>query len=390
MLSSYLRFLSKHYFKLLKYGLISFLSTTTIVAQSTTNNLEISLLTCESGDALYSTFGHTAIRVIDKTNHKDLVFDFGNFDFNTPFFALKFLRGSLDYHLSVVNFSSFQSAYQRTKRGVVEQRLLLDKENKQQIYQQLKHTLKSESRYYKYDFLNDNCATRIRDIIDKLPVEKPPFNITTTHRKELKTYLIDKKWLGLGIDILLGMPVDKTITQKELMFLPNQLREQLSQYQINGQPLLGTSRVIVKSNDSTITRWKFFQPLYWAIFIFSSLLFLVIKDAAILPKITNLLYSTFGLSGLLLLFLWFGTRHAATQMNYNILWLNPFYLITPFIKKGRLKKFFLQAIILINSLLLLFWIAAPQVFNLAIIPLIGMILLVALTEIRNERSLLKN
>ena len=177
MLLDCFRFLRKHCLKFLSYGLISLLPTTAIMAQSNINNLEISLLTCESGDALYSTFGHTAIRVIDPSNHKDLVFDFGNFDFETPFFAFKFLRGSLDYHLDVTNFPAFKRGCQRSERGMTEQRFQLDNTIKQQIYQQLKHTLKSESRYYKYDFLNDNCATRIRDIVDKLPIEKPSLSI---------------------------------------------------------------------------------------------------------------------------------------------------------------------------------------------------------------------
>lgn len=372
MILKYINFLKKYYFVFLKYGLFSLLFTPAINAQT---SLEISLLTCENGNALYSTFGHTAIRVIDQSNHKDLVFDFGNFDFNTPFFAFKFLRGSLDYHLDVVDFSDFQRAYERNKRGVVEQRFILDNELKQQIYQQLKHTLKSESRYYKYDFLNDNCATRIRDIVNKLPVKKTSLNIATTHRKELKIYLISKEWLALGIDILLGAPVDKIVTQKELMFLPNQLRMQLSQYQINGQQLLRKSRVIVKSSDRTITKWQFLQPLYCAIFVFFSLLFLVWKNAAILPKIANLCYLILGLSGLLLLFLWFGTRHMATQMNYNLLWLNPLFLLLPFLKNGTLKRKLIVFITLIMSLLLLFWNLIPQVLNVVILPLVLIVIL---------------
>ena len=353
-------------------------------------NLEISLLTCESGNALYSTFGHTAIRVTDKANHKDLVFDFGNFDFETPFFAFKFLRGSLDYHLGLVNFSDFKRAYKRTKRGVNEQQFLLDNTTKQQIYQQLKHTLKSESRYYKYDFLKDNCATRIRDIVDQLPIEKPSFHITTTHRKELKTYLVSKEWLALGIDILLGAPVDKIITQKELMFLPNQLSEQLSQYQIDGQPLLGTSRVIVKSNTSAIAKWRFFQPLYCSILVFLGLLFLLLKDTAILSKIANLLYFTFGLGGLLLLFLWFGTRHDATQMNYNLLWLNPLFLLLPLLKNGVTKRGLFIIISLIISLLLLFSGIIPQVLNIAIIPLILMLLLINIYYLKGFQNQIGN
>ena len=206
--------------------------------------------------------------------------------------------------------------------------------------------------------------------------------VLTTHRKELKTYLTFKEWLTLGIDLLLGAPVDKGITQKELMFLPNQLSEQLSQYQINGQPLLGTSRVIVKGSNSTITKWRFFKPLYCSILVLFCLLFLVLKDVSIRPKIVNLLYFTLGLSGLLLLFLWFGTRHAATQMNYNLLWLNPLFLLLPFLKNGVVKRGLIIITTFAISLLLIFWVFIPQVLNIAIIPLLLVIFFLSFSKLK--------
>lgn len=375
MLLGYFYYIRKCCLTLLKYGLILLCSFGNIFAQSSSNNLRVSLLTCESGNALYSTFGHTAIRIIDPINRKDLVFDFGSFDFETPFFTVKFLRGSLDYYLDVTDFSNFQRVYRNAKRDVIEQQFNLSNTQKQKIYEQLKRTLKSESRYYKYDFLNDNCATRIRDIVDKLPIEKPPLNITTTHRKELKTYLVNKKWLALGIDILLGAPVDKPITQKELMFLPNQLREQLSLYQINGQSLLGTSSIIVKSKKVTIGNWWFLQPLHWAILAIFMMIFIGWKYADLFSRMASFSYFIFGLSGLLLLFLWFGTRHTATQMNYNLLWLNPLLLLLPFLKNGVFKRWVLIITSLIMSLLILFWTFIPQLLNISILPLILILLI---------------
>ncbi|MDD2584789.1 MAG: DUF4105 domain-containing protein [Bacteroidales bacterium] len=62
---------------------------------------KISLLTCDSGNELYSTFGHSALRVYYPESGKDIVFNFGLFDFNTPYFYTKFginllLGSSLD------------------------------------------------------------------------------------------------------------------------------------------------------------------------------------------------------------------------------------------------------------------------------------------------------
>lgn len=373
----------KLWFYLLSFLYIFLFVSPSLPAQANAHHLEISLLTCESGNALYSTFGHSALRVIDKKHQKDLVFDYGNFDFNTPFFAFRFLRGSLDYHLGVTSFRDFQKSYRRIKRSVTEQSFSLTMEAKKEIYQALLTNYQRENRYYKYDFLKDNCATRIRDIIDQLKVEKVDSITTITYRSQLKTYLATKPWLALGIDILLGTPVDKPITISELMFLPNSLSEQLNAYKIDSRNLLNPSKIIVPSKNVSVPLLFIFQPLFYASFLLLLFLFLFLKTPIFLSKIANLLFISIGIGGLLLLFLWFGTRHTATQMNYNLLWLNPLYLLIPFLKNKSLKKRFLKAFILVNSLLLLFWSIIPQEFNLAFIPLIGIILLFDLASIKN-------
>lgn len=46
-------------------------------------NSQISLLTCEPGEATYAKFGHSAIRIYDPELQIDIVFHYGIFDFNT-------------------------------------------------------------------------------------------------------------------------------------------------------------------------------------------------------------------------------------------------------------------------------------------------------------------
>jgi len=233
--------LKKYAFFILSWWSISCLPIVPVIAQTNSSGLEISLLTCESGNALYSTFGHTAIRIIDHSQQKDLVFDFGNFDFDTPFFMLKFLRGSLDYHLSVTHFTHFQKSYQRAKRGVIEQSLNLDTVAKQKIYQQLLINLQPANRAYKYDFLKDNCTTRVRDIINQNATIQVQTSTEKTHRTYLKGYLKTKEWLAFGIDILLGSRIDRQLIPNETVFLPNGLSAALTDYRLinTGISLLG-------------------------------------------------------------------------------------------------------------------------------------------------------
>src|SRR5690606_8922340 len=88
----------------------------------------ISLLTCDPGDELYSAFGHNAVRVRDLNSGRDLVFNYGTFDFDTPNFYLKFARGKLDYMLSVSTYEQFLLHYQYLQRSVREQVLDLSQE----------------------------------------------------------------------------------------------------------------------------------------------------------------------------------------------------------------------------------------------------------------------
>src|SRR6056297_1618225 len=75
----------------------------------------VSLLTCGPGEELYSTFGHSAIRLSDPA-HGDIVFNYGTFSFNQPNFYLRFAQGRLLYRLSVQSYSGFRDYYISTGR----------------------------------------------------------------------------------------------------------------------------------------------------------------------------------------------------------------------------------------------------------------------------------
>src|SRR6187549_1925400 len=85
-------------------------------ADRDTSRLRISLLTCTPGEELYSTFGHSAYRVIDSNSVTDMVYNYGTFNFDDDGFYLKFTRGKLLYYVSIENFRDFKDLYQSTNR----------------------------------------------------------------------------------------------------------------------------------------------------------------------------------------------------------------------------------------------------------------------------------
>ena len=126
------------------------------------DSIRVSILTCAPGDQLYSMYGHNAIRVRDNAIGTDLVFNYGTFDFNTPGFAIKFMRGKLPYLLSVARYDDFIYEYTYFQRDVMEQELALSQEQKSGIISFLDENMRPENRAYAYDFFQDNCATRLR------------------------------------------------------------------------------------------------------------------------------------------------------------------------------------------------------------------------------------
>lgn len=301
---------------------------------STDESIKISILTCSPGDQVYSIYGHNAIRIINANQGTDLVYNYGTFDFNTPGFAIKFMRGKLPYMLSVVEFYDFLGEYQYFNRSVTEQELQLDSIQKQKIIEYLNVNMKPENRAYKYDFFDDNCATRLRDIIDK-NVDQFEWDESKasgkTFRQIIKEYQKKMPWTDFGIDLIIGSPADRKTTLSEESFIPDYLSTAIfyARYQDDTKTGLQYKKTeilptlkIGAPNNFLWSPWIVFLILLLVeINIFIRVLrgqnskWIQLYDKVWLVVVT--------LSSALLLFMWFATDHIPTKYNWNILWANP-------------------------------------------------------------------
>ncbi|MDE1191962.1 MAG: DUF4105 domain-containing protein [Arachidicoccus sp.] len=360
--------------------IILFILFSTILKAQTgeSSHIKISLLTCSPGEDLYTSFGHTAIRIIDSAKHSDVVFNYGTFNFDQPNFYLKFARGKLNYMLDESTFSDFMYEYYEDKRGVTEQDLSLSDAEKKFVITFLQNNYLPQNREYKYDFLYDNCATRTRDILfNKLQgvhLNKEIVDSNTTFRDLIHFYL-DKSgqpWSKLGIDILLGSPTDKKLNNRTSMFLPDFLSKGVGEATIHGKPYVSSSRQLLPDHAAGDVQGKY-TPLilFSCICIFYLLLFYLFRKNVFVTGLLNsiLLYIT-GLLGLLLLFMWFGTDHQTCKNNYNLLWALPTNFIAAFFiwkKREVLRKYFF-IVAIVTVLLLICWLFLPQHFNIALLP----------------------
>ncbi len=341
------------------------------------SHIRISLLTCTPGDELYSTFGHSGIRVIDSSSVTDVVYNYGNFNFDDEGFYIKFTRGKLLYYVSADNFEDFKYSYQVTNRGITEQVLNLTAAEKITIQRFLNNNLKEENRFYKYDFFFDNCTTRLRDIIkknhDSTFTIRPVMPVGTTFRQAIYQYLDkgQKHWSKLGIDILLGQPCDGVMTADEMQFLPDNLMTSLDSARY---PLILSHQNLYTINDGGNNK-TLFTPLI----VFAVLLIIIAAISLSKNKIARMFLQGFdgilffgtGLLGIILIFMWFATDHSMTKNNFNLLWAWPTHFIISFFvisKKRWVKKYFSFTTIAL-VIILLAWFFLPQHLNPALIPI---------------------
>lgn len=116
--------------------------------QQLSEKSEVSIFTCDRGAELYSTFGHTALRIQDPLNALDIVYNYGYFDFRTENFYLKFVKGDLQYFMNASSYDDFVFEYQLDRRKVIEQTLNLPLAKKQELFTELNKSLLSDERYY--------------------------------------------------------------------------------------------------------------------------------------------------------------------------------------------------------------------------------------------------
>ena len=158
--------------------LIVLLSSIKVLSQDIilSSKAEISVITCDPGSELYSSFGHSAFRVVDRITGIDQVYNYGTFNFKTNNFYIKFVRGKLLYDLSSYPFHYFLRDYVKENRTVIEQVLELEPSSKQSFFDFLQNNAKPENKSYLYDFFFDNCATKLPEVSDKVLGENVQMN----------------------------------------------------------------------------------------------------------------------------------------------------------------------------------------------------------------------
>ena len=373
--------------------ILLFLVSLSIKAQDY-SNLQVSLLTVNPRpNYVHTIFGHTALRLYDPTTKTDVVFNWGAFNFNKPNFFWLFIKGETDYRLNTVPYSVFYMESTMGNATVTEQILEIPEDRKVQLIALLQKNLLPENLEYRYNFIFDNCTSRVRDIIEKCcggELNYPKQKEETTFRKLIHECTQSYPWLEMGIDCMIGAGADSLITKRNELWLPVKLKDTLNESYIvqedgSKQAIVRSSDIILLSEDSNkLSKSTWSQPLIVGFLLFillSGILFVAYRKKRKYRFVPAVLFFTAGIGGCIVAITCFISIHPCTWPNWNILWLHPFHFI------GFAGFFFTQMNVWITwyhrlnfvilALFLLGWCFIPQYLNPAFIPYILCLMLIS-------------
>ncbi len=343
------------------------------------DSVRVSVLTCMPGREIYALDGHSAIRV--QTARGDSVWNYGLFSFEEPNFVYRFVKGETDYMVGAYPTAWFLPEYQERGSRVYEQEVILSKSEKERLIRLLHDDLKPENRVYRYNYIKDNCATRIRDHIEE-SVGGVRYTDTLhygTFRRQMRSHHDGYPWYQFGIDLALGSGLDKEINSRDEMFTPLEMMVRLDNARrADGSPVVKPRAVLVEGSDHAVddpTPW-WLSPLAIFTLIFFGIVFAAWKGyrrGRPVKWVYALYYGVVGLGGCLIAFLVFISTHEATSPNLLIWWLNPFQLLVPAFIWSRRTRSVVTVMMYYNlvvvGILLILWPTGNQSLNIADLPL---------------------
>jgi hypothetical protein len=344
-------------------------------------NARISVLTCGTGNESYSLFGHTVIRVSDMDNNLDVIYNYGVFDFDTPNFVMQFTKGDLNYYIANNRYVDFINQYTYEKRDVYEQELNIPLTLKQELFDNLAQSLLSEERLYQYKFIDNNCTSKVVDIINKTLKAKviiKKVDTDLTYRTILFPYFDNHFYEKLGTSIIFGRKVDQMGTK---IFLPFELQKNLKLIQYQDQPLCGENKAILVFEKEIPTSW--WNNCYTYLLLLG---FVILIN----KKAINFIYLLIiAVLGLLFTFLGFYSSHQELGYNYNILLFNPALLILFYFWRTKNTKWtYKLAGFNILMMVLYFFLMLNKVHLLLITPiLITNLVVLTRIAIRNKKRI---
>lgn len=192
----------------------------------------IDVYTMGAGDELFSAFGHAAICVTGPQHPRGRCYNYGTADFTTPVpLTWNFIRGRALFWVSTTDTAHMLRYYAAVGRAVWRQTLALTPAEATSVANALEASAQEGTKYYRYHHFNDNCTTRIRDVVDRATggrLSRDTTDAKLTFRQWAREGFAGDTGMLMVTDLLLGRPADRRTNSWQAMFLPSQLRAEVA------------------------------------------------------------------------------------------------------------------------------------------------------------------
>jgi len=296
-------------------------------------------------DDIFIWWGHAALIVHNTRWGFSRVFDWGIFSYPSDNFMHDFIRERVQYR-SASGLLNFRS-YIEEDRDIVIFTLNLDRRAKEIMLAYAENSVRPENMYYDYHQFRDNCATRIRDIIDmgtmgqfRAAFEDAPGRLTIRqHVRRFTWFRPLSEWF---LCFMMGQDHDEQISVWDEMFLPVEIARNIVNFSFidyygEERQLVSSAEIIHTSKSrppilhAPIPTWPFALKIG---FIIATLLFQVRIFGKKYPRasriflglIQSVLGLFFGIIGSVLVFGAFFMNNDYFRQNFNLLFINPLLL----------------------------------------------------------------
>ena len=324
----------------LRFALLLVLALFAGIAQAQTapseGKLRIGVVTMGPGEIFWERFGHDAIVVDDPAQGEPISYNFGFFDLAEKGFVGRFVRGEMQYMLVALPLADDMQYYRDVGRGATLQWLDLDPAQARRLAADLAENARPENARYRYDYYTDNCATRVRDALDRalggtLRRQMEPRSSGDTYRTESVRLASPAPWMWLLFDIGLGPYGDRPLSRWEQGFLPRRLADDLRVAKIgDGRPLVVAETQLLPQRQATepADRPRVLWPwLMLGLGVAAAIVALAARVPRSVAAVAAGFWLACGTLGLVLVLSWAFTEHRALWANRNLLLLNPLCLL---------------------------------------------------------------
>ena len=296
----------------------------------------IGVVTMGPGDVFWERFGHNAIVVDDPARGEPISYNFGFFDLAEDGFIGRFVLGEMQYMLVALPLADDMQYYRDVGRGATLQWLDLDPAQARRLAADLAENARPENARYRYDYYTDNCATRVRDALDRalggaLRRQMEPRSTGDTFRSESVRLASPAPWMWLLFDIGLGPYGDRPLSRWEQGFLPRRLADDLRVAKIgDGRPLVLAETELLPQRQAAepAERPRVLWPwLLLGLGLAAAIAALATQAPRAVAGVAAGFWLLCGALGLVLVLSWAFTEHRALWANRNLLLLNPLCLL---------------------------------------------------------------